>query len=130
MVVHHDDIIFEGRVLPQCRVHGVGYCLLAVEYRYDDRSLYAELLFVEVGAFIFRCIHERADTLKVMGHGVLHLFLYFAVARVHIVELFHTAFSVVSLLFGVKIFVYVEYFRVTAYEKSQVVQSCPLVVRV
>ena len=97
MVVNDDDIVFEGRFLLQGALHGIGNGLGAVEDGNDDRGLHGKLLLVEVDVAIERRVDLGTDGSQVGRGGLLHLYLYVAVGRVHIVELLDAGGSGVGL---------------------------------
>ena len=91
MIVHDDNIEGEISLLRERRHDRITHRLLTVEDRDDYRSLYRKRLFIEIRLLVMCRVHQCADRRKVLGCYTLHLYLGLTVARVHIVELLHTA---------------------------------------
>ena len=127
VVVHHNNVELEFRLLTQCAVHRVADGLLAVVNGNNHRSLYVELLLVEVGCAIERWVDLCSDCGQMSRSGMLHLYLYLAVARVHVVKLLLARCSGVGLLLGIQLLVYVEYASFAAQEKSQGINCSKLI---
>ena len=101
VVVHYNNIVFEIRFLRQgaadCIANGA-YAVLAGD---DDGGLEGELPFRQVHG-LERRRQVPADGLEMVGHGLLHLDLGAAVARVDIIELFLSRLAEVRLDFIVQ----------------------------
>ena len=102
VVVNNNHVVGERCLLSQGRTDGVADRLSPVIDGDYHRGLNAEFLFVEVRCFIGRGINQSPHLSQMMGDDLLHLYLYFAVARVHIVELPFTARPMVLLANGVE----------------------------
>ena len=129
MVVDDDDVVVERGFLRQCRIHRIADGLLPVVYRYDDRCLVLEILFLEVGRGITVGVHQCPNLPQVVGGSLLHLYLHLTVAWVHIVELFLSTCPEVEFLFGIQVFVQVQEGSLAADEEAQVVDARKLVLR-
>ena len=128
MVVHHDDIILEVRLLRQGTLDGIADGLGTVEDWNNDGSLHIELLLIEVNVLILSCI-DQCTNLSEMGRtGLFHLHLDLAIGRIHVVELLFTRNTEVGFLFGVEILVEVEQSSLTAQEETQVIETGILIV--
>ena len=108
MVVHHDDIELEVRLLLQRAIDGIKDRLLAVIDRDDHRGLDVKALLVEVRATVEARIYLRTDGSKVGSSRMLHFYLHLTVAGIHIIKLFHARCPEVGLFFGIKAFVDME----------------------
>ena len=128
VVVDHDDIIFEVRLLREGRVDGIADGLFAVVDGNHHRSLHIKLLLVEVRPTIIRRIDLGTDLLQMGCGGILHLYLHLAIAGIHIVELLHARGPCVGLLFGIELLVDMEDLSVTAQKESQGIEACMAVI--
>ena len=127
VVVNHNHIIFELRLLTQGTVHGIADGFLAIINGNHYRCLYIKLLLVEVGTTIERGIDLGANGSQVSSRSMLHLYLYLAIAWVHIVELLLARRTCVGLLLGIKLFIDVEDTALATQEQAQGVNSRILV---
>ena len=128
MVIHHDDVIFERGLLRQSTLHRITNRLGTIVDRNDHRSLHVKFLFVEVYLAIQGGVYQRLYFTQMRRTGLFHLYLHLAVRRIHIIKLFHTRSSQVSLLLGIQVFVQVQDTSLTAQEQSQVVKPGILIV--
>ena len=88
MVVHYDDIILERCLLRQGTLYGILDGLNTIEDGNNDRSLYIEILFVEVNILILSSIHQCAHLTQMSRTGLFHFNLHLTIGRIHVVELF------------------------------------------
>ena len=128
VIIDHNDIELEVGLLPECTAYGIEDGLLAVIDWDDDRSLDLEVLFVEIWSAIERRVYLGSDGSQMGSGGMLHLYLYLAVAGIHVVELLDTRSPQVSLLLGIECLVEVEYLSLAAQEETQRIESGILVV--
>ena len=114
MIIHHDDIIFEVRLLTEGAVHSIADGLLTIIYGNHDRGLDVKLLFVEVWPPIIRGVDLCPDLCQMGCCSLFHLDLYLTVSWVHVVKLLHTRGTGVGLFLGIEFLVDVEDASVTA----------------
>ena len=129
MIVDHDDVELEIGFLAQRTFHGIRDGLLSVENWNDHRSLVEEFLFAEIRLAIKTGIDEGSHLVEVLCASLLHLYLHLSVARVHIVELFLAALSVVEFIFCIEEFIEMENLAHTAQIETQIVETRILIVR-
>ena len=122
VVVHHYHIEVEGSLLREGRVDRILDGAHTVVDRYHYRGFTVEMLLLIVGSHIVGSRHKGTEGTQMFRHGLLHLHLHLAVARVHIVELLLAAGPQVEFLFGVEQFVEVEEAPLPAEEEPQVVE--------
>ena len=122
MIVHHNHVKGEARLLRERAFHRVADGLYAVEHGYDDRSLYGEGLLLEVGNLALAGVHPRAYLFQMSRYGTLHLHLHLAVGGIHVVELPLTTGAQVDFLFRVQELVQVEQLALPTQEEPKVVE--------
>ena len=127
VVINHYHIILKFGFLAQRAVNSVANGFFAIVNRYNHRCFYIKLLLVKVGTTIERGVDFGADGSQVSGGSMLHLYLYLAIAWVHIVELLLARRTCVGLLLGIKLFVDVEDTALATQEQAQGVNSRILV---
>ena len=89
MVVDHNDVEREVRLLCEGALYGILNGAHTVKDWDDDGSLHWEGLLVEVDVCIGCGVDECMDGAQVVGDSLFHLYLYVAVGRIHIVELLY-----------------------------------------
>ena len=127
MIIHHDDIIFEVRLLTEGAVHGVADGLLTIIDGNHDRGLDIKLLFVEVWPPIIRGVDLCPDLCQMGCCSLFHLDLHLTVSWVHVVKLLHTRGTGVGLFLGIEFLVDVEDASVTAQEEAQGIETRMLI---
>ena len=101
VVIYYNNVKGEGGFLRQSALYGIGNRFLTVKDRDDNRCLYLELLFVEVGHDIISRAHQCSYLLEMCRNGLFHLYLHIAVGGVHIVELLLPAGTKIAFLLGI-----------------------------
>ena len=87
MIVYHDDVIIEIRLLRQCRTNSVTYRTHSIVNRYHYRHLTRIVSFI---IHLLKCvaIHPSSSALQKERTNGFSLLLYFSITRIDIVKLF------------------------------------------
>ena len=104
VVVDHDDVEREVRLLAEGRADGVGNGALPVPYGDDHTGFNGERAFFRIDGEQLVCIDKGSQRTQMVGAGALHVYLDGAVAGVHVVKLLLSRRARVQLLLVVETF--------------------------
>ena len=127
MVVHHHQVVFEGRLLPEDALYGIAYGAHPVADGDHHRRFHGEFALVELHHIHLVAVQIGVDGPQMTGAGPLHLHLCGAVAGIDVVKLLHAAGSQVGLVHAVEEFADVQRQPLSRAEEAQVVERGKLI---
>ena len=127
VVINHNHIKLKVGLLVESAVDSIADGLFAIIHGDNNRGLHLKVLLVEIGLLIERGLY-LGTYLNEMGRGYLfHFYLYLAIGRVHVIELFHTRSSRIGFFFRIEALVDVENLSVATQEQAEGIKASMLI---